>query len=243
MDRIPTMEDSLKALVSFDVPVFSILDVGVQAGTKPLMSVFPAIPHYLFEPVEAYFQGIRDAYKNFDYKLIHIALSDVDGEAWQIGMCLDGSGRVTHSQLRNHEHSITEDAQLVECISVRKAKLDSVIQTLKPPGPWLLKVDVDGHEIPILQGSAKTLRNASVVIVEAPLYELFARGKLLMEAGFCLFDVVDLSYYYGTLSQVDLVFVRQDLVQENADLRPWQTKSFTWKAWMSLDAGFFRKSD
>lgn len=239
-NRFPTMENSLETLVRFGVPVNSILDVGVQGGTKPLMAVFPDLPHYLFEPVDAYFNNIRNAYKNYRHELIHVALSDEDGKAWQVGISRDNSGKVTHSWVSDREVSTKEEAQLVECKPIRKAKLDTVMQTLSlPAGPWLLKVDVDGHEIPILRGAEKTLRNTSVVVVEAPLHTMLARSEVLLNAGFQLFDIVDLSYYYGTLSQVDLVFVRQDLVNANAELRPWQTKTFAWEAWRPLNHTFF----
>lgn len=239
-NRIPTMESSLESLVRFGVPVNSILDVGVQGGTKPLMAVYPDIPHYLFEPVDAYFNSIRNAYKDYNHKLTHVALSDKDGEAWQVGISRDNSGKVTHSHVSDCEVSAQDNPLLVECKPIRKAKLDTVMQTLSPPaGPWLLKVDVDGHEIPILRGAEETLKNTSIVVVEAPVHTIFARSEILLNAGFQLFDIVDLSYYYGTLSQVDLVFVRRDLVLANDELRPWQTKTFAWEAWRPLGHTFF----
>ena len=219
-DRLPTMENSLKILAHFGVPVNSILDVGVQGGTKPLMSVFPDLPHYLFEPVDAYFNSIRDAYKNFRHELIHVALSDEDGEAWQVGTSRDNCGKITHSYVSNHQVSAKENAEVVDCQPIRKAKLDTLMPTLRPPaGPWLLKVDVDGHEIPILRGAGNTLQNTSIVVVEAPLHTMLTRSEMLIDAGFQLFDIVDLSYYYETLSQVDLVFItRKSLHKETSFL-------------------------
>ena len=144
------MEDSLETLVRLGVPVNSILDVGVQGGTKPLMTIFPELPHYLFEPVDAYFGSIRDAYRNHRHELVHVALSGEDGEAWQVGTSRDHSGKVTHSFVSDCEVTVKENAEVVECKPIRKAKLDTVMKSLKlPAGPWLLKVDVDGHEIPI----------------------------------------------------------------------------------------------
>lgn len=237
------MDDSLRALVRLGVPVNSVLDVGVQGGTKPLMSVFQKVPHYLFEPVDSYFDAIRQAYKGFQYKLVHVALSDSDGQAWQVGISLDNSGTVTHSQISDRPVSGDAEAQVVECKAIRKTKLDTALLELDPPQPWLLKVDVDGHEIQILRGAIEALKKSSIVLVEAPLSTIVGRAEVLQENGFQLIDIVDLSYYYGLLSQVDLVFVRQDLVSANADLRPWETKKFTWDAWVPLDQGFFEKRE
>ena len=44
-------------------------------------------------------------------------------------------------------------------------------------------------------------------------------------------DIVDLCYFHGVLSQADLFFVRKDWLSRCADLRPWQTKAFSWDAW------------
>lgn len=242
-NRIPTTENSLETLVRFKVPVNSILDVGVQYGTKPLMAIYPDLPHYLFEPVDQYFNAIHSAYKNFKYKLVHVALSNENGTAWQIGTSIDDSGKVTHSYV--NDRAITENEltgggrKLIECKPVHKAKLDTIIQELNPNGPWLLKIDVDGHEIPILHGAENTLRNTSVVIIEATIPTMFARAEVLLKAGFQLFDIVDLSYYYRTLAQVDFIFVRNDIVNAIPELRPWQTKTFAWEAWKPLDHAFF----
>jgi FkbM family methyltransferase len=218
------MGNSLETLIAFGVPVRSVLDVGVQGGTKPLMSAFPNVPHFLFEPVDAYFETIRYAYKGFRHDLIHVALSDVDGDAWQVGISRDNSGRVTHSQISDRPVSVAEEPQLVECKAIRKARLDTALRGLSLPSPWLLKVDVDGHEIPILRGATETLKRASIVVVEAPLSTILGRAEVLINEGFELFDIVDLSYYYGTLSQVDLIFVRRDVIAASKDLRPWEIK-------------------
>jgi FkbM family methyltransferase len=236
------MNSSLQALVGFGVSINSVLDVGVQYGTAPLMSVFPDVQHYLFEPVDVYFEFIRKAYKAFRYELFHVALSDMDGEAWQVGISQDNSGRITHSQINDRRISIEEEPQLVACKAVRKTRLDTVLSGLQPPQPWLLKIDVDGHEIPILRGATETLRNASIVVVEAPLETLVAKAEILQQNGFQLFDIVDPSYYYGTLSQVDLIFVRRDIVAASNDLRPWETKPFAWEAWSTLSRADFKKS-
>jgi len=203
--------------------------------------VFPHVPHYLFEPVDSYFQAIREAYKGIRHELIQVALSDSDGQAWQVAISQENSGRVTHSQISDRPITADEEPQLVECKAIRKSTLDTELMGISPPQPWLVKVDVDGHEIPILRGAVETLKKASVVVVEAPLSTIVGRTGVLEQNGFQLFDIVDLSYYYGTLSQVDLVFVRQDIVNANEELRPWETKSFAWEAWTPLGHDYFAK--
>lgn len=233
------MEDSLHTLVRCGVQVASVLDVGVFSGTAPLMSVFPHVPHYLFEPLDSHFESIRQAYWDIRHEIIHVALSDEDGQAWQVATCRDKTGQVTHSRLSDRPISAAEEPELVECRAIRKARLDTALTGISPSQPFLLKVDVDGHEIPVLRGATETLKKASVVVIEAPISTIVERAAVLEQNGFQLFDIVDLSYYYGTLFQVDLIFLRQDVINANDELRPWETKTFSWDAWTSLGHAYF----
>ena len=237
--RFPTMTESLLTLNGYKVPVNSVLDVGVLTGTGPLISAYPHLKHHLFEPVDIYFPKINQVYKNIDHTIHQVALSDFDGEAWQVHYCIDNSGRVTHSRLADHQVTAEEEPRLVKCTPVRMTRLDTLSVELDAPEPWLLKIDVDGHELPILKGAEASLRRCSVVVMEAPIATLVGRALYLQDHGFKLFDIVDLSYYYKSLSQVDLVFVSNQVVSDNGNLRPWQTQVFDWDEWAPLNHEFF----
>lgn len=249
--RIPDAAESLRCLRAGGVEVRSILDIGVLQGTPVLMRVFPDLPHHLFEPLDTHLELIGRNYAGLDYHLHRLALSDHDGEAWQLGYSLDGSGRVTHSELSPTPRDLVvtslqnapgldapgTKSALVRCIPVRMARLDSLIDSLDAPAPYLVKIDVDGHELPIIQGAAKTLQGASVVMVEATLHSLADRLQALGALGFSLFDIVDLSYYGGTLWQVDLVLVRTTILVGNPILRPRMTGPFQPASWYPYPSG------
>ncbi len=110
--RIPTVVDSLETLAKFEVPVRSVLDVGVLTGTPHLMKAFPLVKHCLFEPVDAHFSVIEKNYKDIEHSIHHVALSDSDGEAWQVGISVDNNGRVTHSHISDHEVTESEEPRL-----------------------------------------------------------------------------------------------------------------------------------
>lgn len=248
-ERIPEMNNALQALLELGVPVKSVLDVGVLHGTDALMQNFPHLRHYLFEPIDEHFETIRKNYARMDYDLHHVALSDTDGQAWQIGLSNDGSGRITHSQISDKPIALdnTSDANgrrdnsIVDCRQIDKARLDTLVAKLQPPTPYLLKIDVDGHEIPILKGALDTLKDASVVVIEATAPTLLARGQILAEHGFQLIDIVDFAYYAGVLHQVDLIFVRNDLLEDNAKLRPMQQRPFRTDQWYPVSYKVFRQ--
>lgn len=232
------MTDSLQTILSLGVEVRTVLDVGVQSGTYSLKEVFPDIKHHLFEPMELYFKQIKDQYKTINYELHHVALSDADSDAWQIGISIDGSGKITHSYVSDCPVNQKEDPQIVVCTPVRMKKLDSLIKAIDIEVPYLLKIDVDGHEMPILRGAENSLINASVIVTEAPVSQMIERARYLLDKGFRLFDIVDPAYYFGILSQVDLVFIRGDIVMNNDNLRPWHTKPFSWDQWYPLNIKF-----
>jgi FkbM family methyltransferase len=225
------MSSSLENLVRHGVNVQAVIDVGILAGTFPLMEVFSHVKHYLFEPVELYFDKIHKNYddKGLDYELSNIALSDQDGDSYLIGISVDGGDAITHSQVSNRPVTKKEFPRLISCSKIRKAKLDSILKEITIPTPFLLKIDVDGHEMNILRGSKCSLKCASIVVIEAPLQKkkdnsFFERYQYLLENGFVLIDIVDPSYYNGILWQVDLIFIRQDLLNEQ--LRPFENPSF-----------------
>jgi FkbM family methyltransferase len=87
---------------------------------------------------------------------------------------------------------------------VTTMRLDSFMSTRDDAKPYLLKLDVDGLEIPIMQGSEGIWDDVSCVIVEATIASFAERMNFLLAKGFKLFDIVDHCYYYGMFSQVDL---------------------------------------
>lgn len=227
----PVMSQRLQVIRDAGVPVGTVLDVGVQASTDFLIERFADVPHLLFDAIDDYFGTVRQRYANLSFELIHLALSDVDGQAWQVGESRDGTNRVTHSFLSEHEVAIGSRPAVRECKPIRKARLDTILAGRTVAAPYLLKLDVDGHEIAILRGAAETLRSTSVVIVEASVATISEKLRMLEGAGFVLVDIVDPCYYHRILSQVDLLFVHNTWMQRCGDMRPWQTKAFSWDAW------------
>jgi hypothetical protein len=82
-----------------------------------------------------------------------------------------------------------------------------------------LKIDTQGYELQVLAGASKTLEKAQLVILEVALIEINCGGPVLHEViaymyvrGFVVYDIVETHRrpLDGALSQVDLLFVRED---------------------------------
>ncbi len=221
--RQPTKTDSLRFLIESGLPVGTILDVGVQECTAELIACFPSAQHILFEPDTNQRETIHRNYAGIDHVLVEAAVTATSGF---LHVAKDGSTGAGLAAFRPAEN--------VPTLTIPAVSLDDWIAEHPVAKPYLLKVDVDGGEIEVLRGATRTLADTSCVVIEAPMHVLADRLGVLLQAGFALWDIVDLCYYHGNLSQVDLVCVSYAFRANLPDLRPWETKEFRWDAWQSL---------
>ena len=86
-------------------------------------------------------------------------------------------------------------------------------------GPYLLKLDTHGFEVPILKGAARTLASTEVIVMECYNYRIAPECltfdemcRHLGERGFRCIDLVDPLYrpYDDAFWQLDLVFIRSN---------------------------------
>ena len=94
-------------------------------------------------------------------------------------------------------------------------KIDDIVT--KDGGPFLIKLDTHGYEIPILEGAIKTLENTEAMIIEvygfyvSPTAVLFHKlSEYLEKLGFRLFDIVDVMRRENDNAfwQADAVYLR-----------------------------------
>ncbi len=227
--RFPSKADCLKSLKRAGLHPASVIDVGVHTGTPDLMAAFPKAHHLLVEPEVADAEAIEAAYRDIPHTLVAAAASDRDGTAELTAEHRGGRSEVTHSRLEAVEGRTDTGA----ASHVRLARLDRLVEDAGLSGPYLLKIDTDGHELEVLAGAQQTLRDSAIVIIEAPLHTLTERAAALEAAGLRLFDIIDLAYYHDTLSQVDLVFLNPALADPD-DVNPWRNPDFDWSAWRQL---------
>lgn len=200
--RSPTKTGALERLLSAGLEVGAVLDVGVMRETAELKKLFPHLRHYLFEPVEEFFPDIHDNYAGMDYELVAAAASDATGMATLSTKSIFGGG-VSHSSLIN-AGAAPEGAELRQ---IRTVRLDDFTSEL--PDNLLLKIDVDGAEMKVLQGAAGLLDKVNCVVVEASRRFLFERVSFLNQQGYEIFDVVDICYYKGFFHQCDVVMLKR----------------------------------
>jgi hypothetical protein len=79
---------------------------------------------------------------------------------------------------------------------------------------YLLKIDIDGPEIDMIANSPETMTNAVMVICEATTWTISARMAAVEATGKKLMEIANPCFYCQRLWQVDLVFVREDLIPD-----------------------------
>ena len=223
-ERRPSKTHSLQIIKEIGIPLATVIDVGAQVKTEELAQIFPGKTHLLVEPIEEYLEDLESYYKEsgINTKIAAVAAAEYDGEA-QLALRSVNNGRsITHARLI--------DGPGMRTTPVRK--VDTLVKEYDLPGPFLIKIDVDGAEERVLQGASATLQNTNVVIVEAQVRNFLDRAQPLIAAGFELMDLVDLCYYNNRLSQFDMIFVnKQRMIHAGMDL---MGKTFDPKLWFKI---------
>jgi len=180
-----------------------VLDVGVLTGTPELLEAYSDCMHVLFEPVAEFAPTIEYVYRGAQHRLVPAAVSDVSGETLLHTTSVMAGMQISHS-------SMTEDpAQATRRVAM--VSLDDFLRANPSEPPYLLKIDIDGHEMKVLRGATETLKHTSIVIIEATADTILERVGYLTQAGFRLFDLTEPCYYDDCLWQCDAVLIRNDL--------------------------------
>jgi FkbM family methyltransferase len=212
LTRSPLKRESLRILRERAIPVVTVLDVGVLKGTPELLEAFPDIPHLLFEPVSEFIEHIEKAYAGTPHRIVSCAVSDRSGEVSLGTVSIIPGLPISHAFMTEIPAQATRTVPMIS--------LDDFLSTNPAAAPYLLKIDIDGHEMKVLRGAGATLKQTSVVIIETPVGAIVERLAFLEQAGFRLFDLTEPCYYDESFWCCDAVLIRRDIHDERfADIR------------------------
>lgn len=134
----------------------TIIDVGASDGGWSLQARrhFPDARFVLFEPLAERQPALTRLHDKHGFTVIDAAAGKARGEiAFQVDAALDGSGVVPTGTPGSR--------------TVRVEAIDDVVRDSRLPAPYALKLDTHGHEIPVLEGAARTLADTTLLIIEA----------------------------------------------------------------------------
>lgn len=214
-----TKGQSLQYLRHLGLSPTTVFDVGVHAqGTPELYTAFPKSRFVLIEPVREHENSIKSLTASLNAEYVWAAASKEPGRT-----ILSVRKGLTHSQIGKLEGG-TWSPGLTREIEV--VTLDGLAQEKNLKGPFLVKVDVDGRDIEVLQGASEVLKQTDCVVIESVAWAIPGIGHFLGKLGFFLWDIVDMLHLEGMLWQVDLVFLNERF-RDNSTFDPWARRRLT----------------
>lgn len=191
-----------------------VVDVGANRG-QFLLDVLDALPRariIAFEPLDSEFEVLFKLHgesKRVDLR--QMALGSEVGEAqMHVTAAADSSSILP---IASEQTRVFPGTHQVATVTVPLSTLDKQLHGVVTPTRSLLKLDVQGAELKVLQGASSTIGKFAYVLVEASFIELYAGQPLvgtvdhfLAERGFVLDRVLSLSTVGGRAVQADFVF-------------------------------------
>lgn len=189
----------------------TVIDVGVAQGTFALYEEYPKAHLILIEAVQEYEPELREISRKYQGDYVIAAATSMPGEI-AINVHNDHMGG-SSVLLETMEGDVNGSQRKIKAIRV-----DDLIKERNLPGPYLLKVDVQGAELDVLDGASGILDDTELILLEVSMYQ-FMKGapqfydviEYMKRHGFVVYDIYDGSVrpLDGALGQVDIAFVKE----------------------------------
>ena len=189
----------------------TIVDVGVASGTPELYDAFPGARLLLVEPLSEYAGALEAFRAQRGAEVAQVAAGTAPGTleltVHRVLACSSVVG-----ERSGDEADVTRR-------EVPVARVDALVAERALPGPYVLKVDVEGFELDVIAGADAILRQTELVLLEVSLFKLNGANPQLgdvvcamRDRGYVVYDIYNghLRPLDGALAQVDLAFVRDD---------------------------------
>ncbi|OQW97983.1 MAG: hypothetical protein BWK74_05570 [Desulfobacteraceae bacterium A6] len=192
----------------------TIIDIGAARGcwSAEVSSIWPDACYILIDPLEENRQELQSVcrkLKNADFRIT--AITDHSGKI-TINVHPDLEGSTIFLEREENINGVPRE--------VNSMTLDDLHAEMRFENPVLLKVDVQGAEMKVLTGAAKSLPLFDMIILEVLLFDIYQGNNpqlydviaYLKSKGFVTWDLFGMGYRMldNALCQVDMVFVRED---------------------------------
>ncbi|MEJ8842222.1 FkbM family methyltransferase [Lacibacter sp. H375] len=204
---VPSLHWSLKNLKLLGFTPSFVVDIGAYEGywTRDFLEVYPDAKILMLEAQSAKLEKLKRVCNDFSNAQYHIALlSPEDGKEFSF----------IESETASHvTDEIVEGAK-----KLRGEALDQILERKQLPFPDFLKLDVQGFELEVLKGAAKSLAHTQFCILEVSLLDLDGTPMMLevmnyMDSkGFQAYDICQFMRrpLDKALYQIDLLFIKKD---------------------------------
>jgi FkbM family methyltransferase len=205
----------------------TLVDIGANEGqfAQLFSDVRPGCPIYSFEPLRDCFETLQRNMTGVPgFKAFNVALGETEGET-----CFFRSEFSASSSLLPmgalHKGLFPSSSSIVpETVTVRR--LDSYASEIQIRGGLLVKIDVQGAEMRVLDGGRRLIGAADAVLLEAGFLSLY-EGQATIEEILVLLSGLNFCFM-GILNQYlrprdslpvygDVLFVKRDALEHCGD--------------------------
>jgi FkbM family methyltransferase len=207
-----TMEEALDQLKNVGFYPDLVIDAGAADGTPPLQLCFSDAVFFWVEPLEEFKDSLEALKRKYKGEYIIAALGRHVGE-----MDLNVSDDKVGSSILNSSEPPGGSAKTRRIKTETLAHLNQT-RNFSQYKKILLKVDVQGYELHVLEGAGDFLHNIEVVILEVSFYnflnncpDFYDVVSFMKSKGFVVYDIVGgiNRPFDMALGQKDLVFVKE----------------------------------
>ncbi len=205
------MAESLSHVRGLGFEPRTVIDVGAADGTFDLYDTFPDASLVLIEPLREYEPSLQRICRRYNAQYILAAASNGAGTALiHVHPDLSGSSLLREIE-GEHANGVSREVPAIA--------IDEISRRRNLQGPFVVKVDVQGAELMVLEGAGQTLSETELVILEISLFGTLIGGPQLHEAvaymkerGFVVHDIFGGLFRPrdGALAQVDMSFVKEN---------------------------------
>ncbi|MBD0328223.1 MAG: FkbM family methyltransferase [Pyrinomonadaceae bacterium] len=187
----------------------TVIDVGVAYGTPELHSRFPGAKLLLIEPLEEFEPILKELGRKVGTDYV---LAAAGAEPGTVTMNVRPQDLAASS--RFEELGVPSERR-----EVPMETLDTLIAERRLPGPYLIKVDVQGAELDVLNGAKQILKKTDFVLLEVSFFRFHSGEepqfadvvRFMDERDFAVYDIVGGLNRPAddALAQVDVAFVKE----------------------------------
>lgn len=213
----PSWARSLAVLDHYGLRPATVFDIGVAYGTYELYRAFPDAHYHLIDPTRESLYHMRVLARRLSCDIHAVALGNHDGEA-MIEIRPDIQAATLLDDVTPHE-TLRRDR-------VPLRRFDSLFGEI--PRPALVKIDVQGAELMVLEGMTGRMASIDALIVETSTISSVKGGaevhdvmQFMHRHGFVVADVLGMTRRAldDATAQLDLMFVPEEDAPPRRDRR------------------------
>lgn len=202
----------LGRLANRHIPINTVIDVGASNGcwSKEMMKVYPSADYLLIEANPLHQPDLESF------------IASNDNVEFTLSVAGDRVGSVYFDDSDLFGGTASLEAGGTMAKTLPSTTIDVEIKDRALSGPYLLKLDTHGFELPILEGASESLKLCNILVIET--YNFNLTGDCLMfwemcthlaSLGFRPLDIVEPMFRPKDQAfwQIDIVFARDDRIE------------------------------